>query len=138
MQIGFIVYQLIPPERKVTLNKSIAVYQKEAREFLGEELKHPRLGAVLGLGEEIGELIKEIMDLEIYNTPSFPMPEGRREKLGHEAADILFSLFEVCSHYDLNLEEAYKAKFEKIKSQRSEWILKYSRNLQARREKLDS
>jgi NTP pyrophosphatase (non-canonical NTP hydrolase) len=94
-------------------------------------LKHPRLGATLGLVEELGELVKEVMELEIYQQAA------AREKLADEVGDVLFSLFEVCTAYGLSLEEAYEQKIEKIRSKRPDWIAKYSRGLREIRAKLD-
>ena len=117
--------------------KTLAEHQAEAKELLGEELKHPRVGAVLGLSEEVGELVKEIMELEIYSTPQFPLDEQVRTALGDEAADVLFSLVEVCSAYGIDLETAYETKLAKIRGKREEWIARYSPGLRLRREKLD-
>ncbi len=117
--------------------KSLQEYQAEAREFLGEKLKHPRLGAVLGLSEEVGELVKEIMELEIYNTPQLPLGEQEEARLSAELGDILFSLFEVCSAYGIELESAYEAKFAKIKGKQAEWLAQLGDKLEQRRSQLD-
>ena len=46
--------------------ESLAELQTQAKNLLGDELRHPRLGATLGLVEELGELVKEVMSVEIY------------------------------------------------------------------------
>ncbi|HEX2910440.1 MAG TPA: MazG-like family protein [Chloroflexia bacterium] len=82
-------------QKENTPGLSLAQRQREAAELLGDELKHPRVGATLGLVEELGELVKEIMDLEIYGRSE------AREKLRDEVADVLFSLLEVCNAYGI-------------------------------------
>ncbi len=99
--------------------------------MLGDKLNHPRLGATLGLVEELGELVKEVMELEIYRQTE------ARPKLEDEVADILFSLLEVCNAYGINLETAYDRKLAKIRRKLPEWEEKYSATLQALKAKLD-
>lgn len=118
--------------------KSLAQLQAEAQALLGEELKHPRLGATLGLVEELGELVKEVMEVEIYgHGPNNPKWEQQRAAFEAEVGDILFSLFEVCTAYDIDLETAYNAKFAKIASKHDLWIEQLGTNLQERRKQLD-
>ncbi len=111
--------------------KTLAQHQQEAALFLGDELKHPRLGATLGLVEELGELVKEVMELEIYQQAA------ARDKLGDELGDILFSLFEVCTAYNIDLEQAYERKLAKIKPKRADWLARYSPSLRQLRARLD-
>lgn len=111
--------------------KTLNQHQLEAAELLGDDLKHPRLGATLGLVEELGELVKEVMELEIYQQAE------ARQHLGDEMADVLFSLFEVCTAYNLSLEEVYERKVAKIRAKRDEWRDKYSQGLREVRAKLD-
>jgi NTP pyrophosphatase (non-canonical NTP hydrolase) len=110
---------------------SLRKLQEQAAELLGEELRHPRVGAALALVEEVGELAKVIMEREIY----------RREEdvveLEEEAADILFSLFELCTAYKFSLEDAYRRKIEKISAKREKWIEKYSATLKEQRRRFD-
>ncbi|NWJ46549.1 MAG: hypothetical protein HXX08_11775 [Chloroflexi bacterium] len=113
--------------------KTIAERQREAAQMLGDDLKHPRVGAVLGLVEELGELVKEVMECEIYGVDN---PE-LRHKMGDEVADVLFSLFEVCSAYNLELEEVYDRKLDKIRGKLPEWQLKYAEGLRRVRARLD-
>lgn len=118
--------------------KSLAQLQAEAKALLGEELKHPRLGATLGLVEELGELIKEVMEVEIYGKgPHNPNWEQQKTAFEAEVGDILFSLFEVCSAYGIDLETAYNAKFAKIAAKHDAWIAQLGTNLQERRQQLD-
>ena len=111
--------------------QTLAQLQAEAAGILAGGLNHPRLGATLGLVEELGELVKEIMELEIYRQAE------ARARLDDEVADILFSLFEVCNAYDIALDAAYRRKVNRIKAKRGEWIEKYSRTLREMKDKLD-
>ena len=113
------------------VGKTLTEHQQAAAEWLGDELRHPRLGATLGLVEELGELVKEVMELEIYGQ------SAARDRLGDEMADILFSLFEVCTAYNISLEEAYERKQAKIRTKRDDWIARYSQGLRQLRAKLD-
>ncbi len=113
--------------------KSLTELQDEAAALLDDALRHPRLGAVLSLVEELGELVKEVMEAEIYGQDS---PE-LRARMGDEAADILFSLFEVCTAYGLNLEEVYAVKQAKIRAKIPQWREQYGPGLQRVRAKLD-
>ncbi len=111
--------------------KTLRQHQTEAAELLGEDLRHPRLGATLALVEELGELVKEILELEIYRD------ETARAKLGDEMGDILFSLFELSTHYNLSLEEVYERKLSKLRAKAPEWRIKYGDTLREMRAKLD-
>lgn len=118
--------------------KNLAELQVEAKELLGNELKHPRLGATLGLVEELGELVKEVMEVEIYGTgPTNEKWPEQKAAFEAEVGDILFSLFEVCNAYDISLEAAYQSKFSKIAAKREDWLQKYADGLKKRRIQLD-
>ncbi len=122
----------MPEEKRGTATgKTLRELQAEAAAILADDLNHPRLGAILGLVEELGELVKEVMELEIYQQ------EAARARLDDEVADILFSLFEVCNAYNIALDTAYDTKVAKIKTKRGQWIEKYSQNLKAMKAKLD-
>lgn len=113
------------------MEKTLSDRQTEAAQILGDSLNHPRLGATLGLVEELGELVKEVMELEIYRQAR------ARPKMEDEVADILFSLLEVCNAYGINLETAYDRKLEKIRRKLPEWEEKYSAGLKEMKAKLD-
>jgi len=118
--------------------KSLNELQTEARNLLGDELKHPRLGATLGLVEELGELVKEVMSVEIYGSgPDNPNWPTQKAAFEAEVGDILFSLFEVCNAYDIDLESSYAAKFAKIAAKHADWLQKYAPSLTDRRQQLD-
>ncbi len=97
---------------------------------LYQKIRHPRIGTVLGLQEEVGELCKCIMEWEIYGSAD-PV------HLGEECADVLFSLFDVCNGYNIDLEAASERKLEYLKSKIGDWEAKYEESLRMRREILD-
>ncbi|MDB5079605.1 MAG: nucleotide pyrophosphohydrolase [Chloroflexi bacterium] len=111
--------------------KTLSERQAEAAAMLGDKLNHPRLGATLALVEEMGELVKEVMELEIYQQAQ------ARPKMEDEVADILFSLLEVCNAYGISLETAYDRKLEKIRHKLPDWEEKYSAGLKQMKAKLD-
>jgi len=108
---------------------SLEKLQKKQKDLL-KGIEHPRLGNVIGLFEEVGELAKEIMEIEMYG-------ESRKEELGDECADILFSLFSLCESYNIDLEEVYAKKIGKISEKVPKWHEKYGKILGDLREKLD-
>lgn len=104
--------------------------QAAAKELLCN-VAHPRLGAFIGLSEEVGELANEIMRAEIYG-------QGlRREKLEGEVADVLLSLIEICNHYDIDLETIFCRKLEDIATRVPEWEESFGPALAAARKKHD-
>lgn len=107
----------------------IAKTQLELRELL-KSIQHPRLGAILGLHEELGELDKIIMNWEIYG-------ERDRENLQQECADVLFSLLDVANAYDVELDAACRNKLEDTKKKIKKWERKYGTRLHNLRELLD-
>lgn len=111
------------------MKNSIQKLQEQQKELL-KGIEHPRVGNVIGLFEEVGELSKEIMEMEIYG-------EDKKEALEDECADLLFSLFSVCDSYDVDLQDAYLRKIEKITDKIPEWREKYGSQLSKLREKMD-
>jgi NTP pyrophosphatase (non-canonical NTP hydrolase) len=117
-----------PPPEQRTLDE----LQRAAGSVLGDALRHPRLGAALAFAEESGELMKEVMQLEIYGDTA------ARDRLAGEAADVLFSLFEVCTCYQIPLETHYLAKVAQLATKREGWTKKYGEVLNERRKVLDA
>jgi len=109
--------------------KTLQKLQEEQKELL-IGIEHPRLGNIIGLFEEVGELAKEIVEIEIYD-------ELRKKEFEDECADVLFSLISLCDSYDADLQSAYLRKIEKIKGKIPEWREKYGENLKRLREKLN-
>jgi len=111
------------------MSNSLKGIQEKQKEILAG-IEHPRLGNVVGLYEEVGELSKEIMEIEFYGA-------SRQIELEDECADVLFSLLSVCDSYKVDLEAAYEKKISKITGKIPDWIEKYGANLSGLRNKLD-
>ncbi len=103
---------------------------QENQKILLKGIEHPRLGNVIGLFEEVGELAKEVTDIEVYK-------EQKKGALGQECADVLFSLLSLCDSYGINLSSEYEAKVKEIERKIPDWRLKYTGILKALRSKLD-
>lgn len=106
---------------------------KETQEYLDlllKNIQHPRVGTVLGLQEEVGELCKCIMEWEIYDKTD-------KINLGDECADVLFSLMDICNAYNIDLAQCSEEKLENIKTKISDWEKKYGSSLKTRRDILD-
>ncbi|MFA6554088.1 MAG: MazG nucleotide pyrophosphohydrolase domain-containing protein [Candidatus Paceibacterota bacterium] len=109
--------------------KTLSEIQQEQSELLSG-IEHPRLGNTLGLFEEVGEVAKEVTEIEMYG-------QAKKVELGKECADVLFSLLSLCDSYGINLSTEYVAKLEEIKKKVPEWRVKYGRVLDELRKKLD-
>ncbi|MFA6314781.1 MAG: MazG-like family protein [Candidatus Paceibacterota bacterium] len=109
--------------------KTLSEIQQRQRELL-TGIEHPRLGNVLGLFEEIGELAKEVTEVEMYGQP-------KQENFGKECADVLFSLLSICDSYGIDLSGEYAAKVTEIEGKISEWKIRYGKTLEVLRKKLD-
>ena len=106
---------------------------RETQDYLADLLKnisHPRVGAVLGLQEEIGELAKNIMNWEIYD-------DRDADNLGEELADCFFSLIDIANAYKIDLESACNKKLDSIKNKVSGWEDKHADSLKGKRELFD-
>jgi len=109
--------------------KTLRGLQGEQKRIMSD-VEHPRLGNVVGLFEEVGELAQEVMEIEMYG-------ENRKDKLADECADTLVGLISLCNSYDIDLEDAYQEKILKIKEKIPEWREKYGDNLKKMRGKID-
>jgi NTP pyrophosphatase (non-canonical NTP hydrolase) len=105
-------------------------YQKKIEQIL-RPVRHPRIGCIIGLTEEIGEICKEIMALEIYSK------DGNRENLKNEIADAFISISELASSYKIDLEKAVNDKLDSLCTSVPGWIQKFGKNLEKKRKKLD-
>src|SRR3989344_8707568 len=106
---------------------------REIQYYLADLLKnirHPRLGTVLGLQEEVGELAKNIMNWEIYD-------DRDADNLGEELADCFFSLIDIANAYKIDLESACNKKLDSIKSKVAKWEEKYASSLKQKRKLFD-
>lgn len=109
--------------------KTLFQLQQEQNELL-RGIEHPRLGNILGLFEEVGELAKEITEVEMYGQP-------KQKDIGKECADVLFSLLSLCDSYGVNLSDEYVAKVGEISEKIPDWRVKYGKTLEYLRKKLD-
>ncbi|GEM_PF-1303194 len=91
--------------------------QEELRQ-LTKEIQHPRIGTVLGLYEEVGELAKAVMNWEIYG-------EKDRDNFREECADVFFSLLDVANAYDIDLDTACESKIAITRTKIDSWVKKY-------------
>ena len=103
--------------------------QQEQNELL-KGIEHPRLGNILGLFEEVGELAKEITEIEMYG-------QSKQKDLAKECADVLFSLLSLCDSYGVNLSDEYVIKVREISEKIPDWKIKYGKTLEGLRKKLD-
>lgn len=103
--------------------------QSELKDLL-KKIQHPRIGAVLGLYEEIGEMAKAVMNWEMYG-------ERNLDNLREECADAFFSLIDIANAYGIDLDQACSAKLAHTKSKVSTWETKYGPRLSKLRAILD-
>lgn len=105
-------------------------YQKTILQLL-KPVQHPRIASLLALTEEVGEVSKEAMNLEIYEV------EKNTARLSDELADVFISLCELASLYDVSLEDAVSKKLEKIRKKVPEWEMKMGNALAKKRKQWD-
>jgi len=94
-------------------------------------IAHPRVGAYIGLTEEVGELGKEIMEREIYGK------ETDIERIRAELADVIFSVTELSILYGIDLQSAVDMKLEKISAKIPKWETELAGVLKNKRQKFD-
>ena len=104
--------------------------QEEARR-LTEGLEHPRVGAALALGEECGEILKWVLDREVYGG------DEDTDALAGEIGDVLVTLAELCDRYGLSLGDCGARVLAKLERKAPEWREQLGGGLQAARERLD-
>jgi NTP pyrophosphatase (non-canonical NTP hydrolase) len=95
-----------------------------------EGIEHPRLGAALALAEECGEVVRCVLDQEIY-------AKDRQAALADEVGDTLLALVEVCLRFGLSFEACAGAALAKLGAQAPRWRAELGDHLRARRERLD-
>jgi len=66
------------------------------------------------LMEECGEMAKAARKLSNIKTDK----NSQVHNLGHEAADVFMYLLDICNHFDIDLEQAFREK-EEINKQRT-------------------
>ena len=67
----------------------------------------------IDLVEEVGELAQIVLSLE--GLKKSRNKAFTKADLEHEMADILFDLFLIANHYNVDLEDAYSAMIKKLK-----------------------
>lgn len=107
--------------------KEIQIFLKE----LFARVAHPRVGAIIGIQEEIGKLSKSVMDIEIYGSVI------NREELENNCADVFFGIIDVCNAYGIDLQKVSNEKMNIIKNKVDLWEKKHGKELRQRREKFD-
>lgn len=105
-------------------------FQKTITEVF-KPVQHPRIASLLALTEEVGEVSREAMNLEIYEV------EKNTVKLSEELADVFLSLCELASLYNISLEDAVQKKLEKIRKKVPEWEIKMGKALSRKRKQWD-
>ena len=77
-------------------------------------IEHPRLLAVLALGEEVGEVQRCALDAEGYG-------KDVKDALAGEVGDVLVALTEVASRYGISLAACAEAALLKIARKAPSW-----------------
>jgi len=91
----------------------IAAWQERVRE-LTVGIEHPRVGAALALAEEVGEVMRCVLDGEYYGKPD-------REALADEIGDVLIALTELCDRYGLALTASAEMGILKLERKAPQW-----------------
>lgn len=107
----------------------LATFQARARAaFTG--IEHPRVGAALALGEECGEVLRCVLETEVYG-------RDMRPQLSAELGDVLLALTEVAARYEIDLAHVASAALQKIEAAAPGWRADLGAHLSARRLRLD-
>ena len=77
-------------------------------------IEHPRLLAVLALGEEVGEVQRCALDAEGYG-------KEVKDAMAGEVGDVLVALCEVASRYGISLAACADAALDKIARKAPGW-----------------
>jgi NTP pyrophosphatase (non-canonical NTP hydrolase) len=106
----------------LTLNE----IQKLVNEWISqfEEGYWPPLSMLASIVEEVGELSRELNDLEGFKKKR----SSEKTSLALELADVIFSIACVANYYDVNLEDAFRSVMQKYTTRDAErWTLKKKR-----------
>ncbi len=93
-------------------------------------IEHPRLLAVLALGEEVGEVQRCALDAEGYG-------KDVKDALAGEVGDVLVALTEVASRYGISLASCAEASLSKIARKAPAWRAELSGRLVELRRRYD-
>ena len=95
-------------------NATLQDYQKYVADMIEERgFDDNILEIFLMLTEEVGEMAKAIRKQEGMATDD----NSHKPELEHEIADVFIYLLDICNHYDIDLEKAFRDK-EEINKQR--------------------
>ena len=95
---------------------SLKAYQKEVDEWIKKQMKtgyFPPLAIIARLAEETGELAREINH---RFGPKKKKPTENKREVGEEIADIFFTLIGLANSLNIDLDDAFKKKMNKLKS----------------------
>ena len=107
----------------------LAALQAKVME-LTRGIEHPRVGAALALAEEVGEVMRCVLDGEYYG-------KDVREALADEVGDVLVALLEVCDRYGLALADSAQHAVEKLERKAPQWREELGERLQVLRKRMD-
>ncbi len=96
------------------IKMEIKEMQSQANEIINKidnklNVKHDLNNTIIHLVEELGELMREI------GKPKFRHEEINKEELGNELADVLIFLMRISELNNVNIEDAFRNKVEKLK-----------------------
>ena len=95
---------------------SLKAYQKEVDNWIKKQMKtgyFPPLAIIARLAEETGELAREINH---RFGPKKKKPTENKREVGEEIADIFFTLIGLANSLNIDLDDAFKKKMNKLKS----------------------
>lgn len=108
---------------------NLAEFQERANALL-EGLEHPRVGAALALAEECGEVVKWVMEREMY--------AGAEEAaLADEIGDVLLALAELATRYGVDLGAAGAGALAKLERKAPGWRASLGHHLEDVRRRMD-
>ncbi len=100
----------LTPMSKFTLNQAI----KETREVASQmPIKYPIHARLVDLIEEVGELANAIQVQEGYKSK-----KRKKSDLVNSVCDVLYSIFLVASHYNVDLDKEYPLVLQEIDERR--------------------
>ncbi|MGD0280924.1 MAG: MazG nucleotide pyrophosphohydrolase domain-containing protein [Dissulfurispiraceae bacterium] len=94
-------------------------------------IRHPRMATALKLSEEVGEVSKEIVEIEVYGKTE------RFEKLKEEMSDTLVCLIEMANNYGIDLAREFEKKIAYLTPRAEGWVKDFQEVLNLKRDKLD-
>jgi hypothetical protein len=109
---------------------SLKSLQTKVEEILGD-VRHPRVGAALALSEETGEVCDLVLKRECYGKDLPP------DALAGELVDVLVCVAELANVYEIDLDQAARAKLADLARRAPAWAESLGPHLQAARKRMD-